>query len=190
MKTYFIELVFNNESKKYKGTMFLRGIIYAKNLDAAKEKFIKQYESCYTGGDEGEFKIQCAWEVKIPTREFAEKYWKAICFSVAPMRVGTSDHDAGYDYVTIFKTKKDIIDLWRVCNVRWASVPVAYNPKYGGYTVSVHNYMMMEHVVKVFKGSTKTAYDKAIKFVKENTFKGDYYSTPVEDLKTFLNKNK
>ena len=187
MKTYFIELVFNNKWKKYPDTIYLRGIVSAKNLDLAKEKFLNLYKPYYTGGDEGEFKIQCAWEESVPTKEFAEKYWKTICNSVVPMRMGTSTHDLGLDYVTLFETKKDIISLWKNCNVRWASVPVAYNPKYGGYTISVHNHMMMENVVKVFKGNSKAVYDKARKFVKDNTFKGDYYRTTPEKLQEYLN---
>ena len=40
MKTYFIELVFNNKWKKFADTIYLSGIVSAKNLDLAKEKFL------------------------------------------------------------------------------------------------------------------------------------------------------
>lgn len=177
MKTFFIEIVLNNVNKKFKGNKFLRAIISAKDNDEAGEIALKYYQPHYTGGDTGEFYIQCNWEVHIPTREIIEKLWENASKSEGsiPVTAGESMETIGYRKFQLDETKKDVLDNWDYCNCSWADPVVYYEPKKGGYVVALHNYMSTPFEFYFFKGVTKEIYDKAMKWVEDNTFHGDYY---------------
>ncbi len=178
MKTYFVEIVFNNENKfAFHGTRYLRCIVTAHDNDEAAYKALVHYNSYYTGGDRGQFYVQCNWVVDVPTREIIEMHWKNAMRSVFPMAVNDprSGKTIGYDYHQLDKNKAAVLETWDCCNSNWAYPSVYYEPKKGGYVVALHNHMSMPSEFMFFKGNTAETYKKAKKFVKDNTFKGDYY---------------
>lgn len=176
MKTYFVEIVFNNEDKYINKCQFLRCYVQAKDKEQASQKALDHYRPHYTAGDKGEFKVQCCWVVNVPTREIFEKYWKVVTNSYFPAPVTAGDFEViGYRKSYLDETKKDVMSTWDACNAEWASPAVHYEPTKGGYMVQIHNYMNMPADFKFFKGSSKAVHDKAKKWVKENTFKGEYF---------------
>lgn len=174
MKTYFVQVVFNNEGKTMKGTRYLSAIVAAKSKEHAEQKILDHYRQYYTAGDAGRFYVQCNWAVHVPTRAIIEKHWKLATNAVAPMEVGSFEAPRTH-YFNPDVTKKDVMTTWDVCNASWASPAVHYNPSRGGYEVMLHQYMCMPSPFVFFKGGSKAAYDKARQFVKNNTFHGDYY---------------
>lgn len=148
----------------------------AHDKDHATQKALEHYQPYYTGGDRGEFYVQCCWRVDVPTRELIEKHWKSAARSMCPM--GVTDQEGkniGYRYYQADKNKKEALETWDCCNSNWESPAVYYEPKKGGYIVAIHNHMCMSSEFMLFKGATTEVYKKAKKFVKDNTFKGDYF---------------
>jgi len=91
MKTYFVEIVYQNEGKKFRGSQYLRCNIQAHDKDHAKQKALEHYVADYTGGDKGEFYVQCCWFEEVPTREILEKHWEAATKSYFPSGVRDND---------------------------------------------------------------------------------------------------
>jgi hypothetical protein len=170
MKTYFVQLVFNNKDLFVNHNRYLSAILQAKSKEHAEQKIKDHYKQYYTAGDNGYFHVQCNWRIDIPTREIIEKHWRKASGSTGVLRSGKDLHEFQID-----KTKKDVLQTWDCCNSAWASPAVHYSPEHNGYMVSLHNHMAMPSTFMLFKGSTKAVYDKAKKFVKDNTFKDDYY---------------
>jgi hypothetical protein len=176
MKTYFIEIVFNNVDQTARYCRFPGGIVAAKSLEEAKQIVLDHYKPYYTAGDKGTFKVQCAWEVSVPTREIIEKHWKKA--SGAQMTMDVRDNSGtviGYRYYHPDKTKKDVMENWDFCHCNWASPVVYFDPKKSGYVVAIHNFMCMPNELMLFKGNTATVYKKAKQWVKDNTFKGNHF---------------
>jgi hypothetical protein len=82
---------------------------------------------------------------------------------------------AGYRYFQPEKIKKEVMANWDNCHCEWASPCVHYDIDHSGYSVSIHNYMCIPNELMFFKGVTRNTYLKAKKFVKDNTFKGNYF---------------
>jgi len=160
-KTYFVEIVMNNLGEMASNTRFLRCNIQAHNPDMATNKALSHYVHYYTGGDKGRFYVQCCWEVDVPKRELFEKHWRTIIKNSA-----------------IDESKADALLTWDVCNAGWSNPIIHYEPTKGGYMIQLHNHMEMAYDFKLFKGHTKAVYDKAVKWVKANTFRGDHYREP------------
>lgn len=176
MKTYFIEIVFNNIDKTANHYKFPAGIVAAKSLEEAEKIVMGHYIPYYTAGDNGIFKVQCAWEVKIPTREIIEKHWKKASGSQMPMSVRDNGGTIiGYRYFQPDKTKKDVMENWDLCHCNWATPVVYFDPKKSGYVAVIHNYMCMPNELMFFKGNTAAVYNKAKQWVKDNTFKGNHF---------------
>lgn len=173
MKTFFIEICSNPHPTYIPGSTFLGGIVAAKDLDRAKEIVTEYYSGRRVEG--GRFQVQCAWKVSVPTREIIEKHWRKYLRSFA--RIFDRDADGNPYRMREFevnKTKKDVMDDWDRANISWDDV--VYVPQRRGYSVTVQGYMCMPCELSFFKGVTKTAYDKAKKFVKDNTFKGQMFT--------------
>lgn len=177
METYFIEIVHNNEHKKMSGTRFLRCYVQADGEEEAKKKALDHYRPHYTGGENGEFRVQCCWTVNVPKREVFEKLWEEVTKSYFPKAVYGNDLSdvIGYRQIFLDETLKDVLSTWDACNAEWANPVVHYEPTKGGYVVMIHNHMNMPCDLKLFKGETKEVYEQALKWVEENTFKGEYY---------------
>lgn len=177
MKTFFVELVFNNVNKNPFESKYLGGIISAKDKDEAEMIVLRHYLPYYTGGDRGEFYVQCNWEVKIPTREVIEDHWKKASNATAqvPDMYDREGHTIGYRYFRPETTKKEVLGNWDYCHCDWANPSVHYDISRGGYSVMIHNYMCTPSELVFFKGLTRNTYLKAKKFVKDNTFKGTYF---------------
>ncbi len=175
MKTYFVQLVFNNLDKFANRNRYLSAIVLAKSKEHAEQKIKDHYSQYYTAGDKGQYRVQCNWRIDVPTREIIEKHWKKASGSMAVMNTSGDFDRTEHRYFQVDKTKKEVLSTWDCCNCAWASPKVHFSPKHGGYVVSLHNHMTMPSVFMVFKGSTKAVYDKAKKFIKDNTLKTDYY---------------
>lgn len=95
-KTFFIEIVLNNESaNSFKGTQFLRGVVYAKDVDEAKQRALEYYKPLHTGGEDSVFKVQCAWESYVPTKKIISKMWEEVKNNVSGVaRMGEGDRGA------------------------------------------------------------------------------------------------
>ena len=65
---------------------------------------------------------------------------------------------------------------WDVCNMCWANPVIHWDMGKGGYSVMIHGYMTMPTELVFFKGHTHEVYEKAKKFVKDNTFKDTYFT--------------
>jgi hypothetical protein len=178
-KTFFVELVFNNEGKNpFKGGRYLGGIISAKTKEEAAQIVLDHYAPYYTAGDAGNYHIQCNWEVNIPTREIIEKHWKKAMDAQIPMAVRAPNVEGtvlGYRYFPAEENKKEVMANWDNCHCNWANPAVHYDIDRGGYSVSIHNYMCMPNELTFFKGVTRETYKKALKFVRDNTFKGTHF---------------
>jgi len=177
-KTFFVELVFNNEGKNPFKSRYLGGIISANDKDEAEMIVLRHYIKHYTGGDKGEYHVQCNWPVSIPTREIIEKHWKKASEAQIPMAVRAPDSEGtvlGHRYFQADETKKEVMLNWDYCHCNWAEPCVHYNIDRGGYSVSIHNYMCMPNELVFFKGVTRETYKKALKFVRDNTFKGTHF---------------
>jgi hypothetical protein len=176
MKTFFVELVFNNKGRNPFESLYLGGIISANDKEDAEMIVLRHYIKYYTGGDKGEYHVQCNWEVKIPTREIIEAHWRKASGAQMPMGVHDSEgHTIGYRYHQAEKTKKEVMANWDYCHCNWANPTVHYDIDRVGYSVSIHNYMCMPCELMFFKGVTRNTYLKARKFVKDNTFKGTHF---------------
>ena len=176
MKTFFVEIVYNNTDKTSNGMKFLRAVVSAKDKETAGQKVLIHFQPYYTAGDKGEFRIQCNWEVKIPTREIYITHWKNASRSLMPMAVNDQEGKTiGYRYFQPDTRKKEVIHSWDICNINWANPAVYFDPNKGGYIVAIHGYMCMPSEFMFFKGVTAETYKKAKQWVKENTFKGNYY---------------
>jgi hypothetical protein len=172
MKTYFIEISFNNENKFVNYNRYLRGIVSAKSKEEAEQKVVDHFKPYYTAGENGIFKVQCNWIVNIPSRDIIEKHWRN-----ATRSMGVIHYDEGNKRTfQLEKTKKEVLENWDYCNCNWNEPTVYYEPRKGGYVASIHNYMAMPSEFMFFKGTTNEVYKKAKKWVRDNTFKGEYYS--------------
>lgn len=176
MKTFFVEIVFNNESQFMKGTRYLRCVVSARDKEEAEYKALVHYNPYYTGGDRGRFYVQCNWQVKVPTREIIEKHWKLASRSNAVMESSGEFGVSKPYYFQADKTKREVMETWDCCNTGWASPAVYYEPQKGGYVVALHNHMCVPSEFMFFKGNTAETFKKAKQFVKDNTFRGDYYA--------------
>ena len=178
MKTFFVELVFNNVDKFVSHNRYLGGIISAKTNDVAAQIVLDHYKSYYTASDNGTYKIQCNWEVKCPTREIIEAHWEKASMSELSLPINASGYEfktIGYRYFRPDKTKKEVIHNWDYCHITWADPCVYFEPKKGGYVVAIQSYMSMPAELVFFKGLTRNTYLKAKKFVKDNTFKSTHF---------------
>lgn len=173
MKTYFIEIVSNPHPTHIPGSIFLGGIVAAKSLNQAKDIVLHHYTDRRIEG--GQFQIQCAWEVLIPTREIIEKHWRKYLRSYSI--ISDKDSDGNVYRVHTFepmKTKKEVLDDWDRANISWDDV--FYDPSRRGYSVTVQGYMQMPCEIAFFKGTTAEIYKKAKQFVKDNTFTGKMFT--------------
>lgn len=180
MKTFFVEIAFNNKDKFINHYRFLRGIVTAHDKAQAEQMVTDHFRPYYTAGDTGVFKVQCNWEVNIPTREIIEKRWKAATRSMGTIPINAPGYEMniiGHRQFQLEETKEEVLANWDYCNCSWADPVVHYEPTKGGYVVSIHNYMALPSEFMFFKGTTNAVYRKALKWVKENTFAGDYYTT-------------
>lgn len=173
MQTFFIEIVNNPHPDYIPGSTYLGAIVSAKNLEVAKEKALNHYSVVKHEG--GRFVIQCAWKYSIPTRELIDKRWRKYLSSTCLM----SDKDNEGNTIRVksyqpWKSKKDVMEDWDRGNISWDDV--FYVPSRGGYSVTVQGYMQMPCEIAFFKGKKEETYQKAKQFVKDNTFKGDYYT--------------
>jgi len=175
MKTYFVEIAFNNENKYIDYYKFLRGIVSAKSKEEAEQKVVDHFKPYYTAGENGVFKVQCNWIVNIPTREIIEKHWRAATRSMGVIHYDGRDISKKWAF-QLEKTKKEVLENWDYGNCNWDEPAVYYEPRKGGYAVAIHNYMAMPSELKFFKGTTHAVYKKAKKWVRDNTFKGEYYT--------------
>lgn len=176
MKTFFVELVFNNADRFINHNRYLGGIISAKTKEDAAQTVLDHYRQYYTAGDKGTYKIQCNWEVKCPTREIIEAHWKKTSNSQMPMAVHDNEGIIiGYRYFNPDKTKKEVMANWDNCHCNWSDPCIYFEPAKSGYVVAIHNYMSMPSELMFFKGITRNTYLKAKKFVKDNTFKGTHF---------------
>lgn len=177
-KTFFVEIVFNNKDKFIGHNRYLRAVVTAKDKVEAETKVVAHYKHLYTAGDAGVFKVQCNWQVKIPTREIIEKHWRAATQAQGSMPVyapSTKMEIIGHREFQLDETKKDVMANWDYCNSGWAEPPVHYDISRGGYVISIHNYMALPSPLFFFKGVTRETFKKATKWVRDNTFQGDYY---------------
>lgn len=178
-KTFFVEIVYNNVDKFINHNTYLRCIVSAKDKAEAEKKAIDHYSPYYTAGDAGTFKVQCNWVVNVPTREIIERHWKAASNSKGSIPINAPGYEIktiGYRYFKMDKTKKEVLDNWDGCHSAWANPAVYFEPSKGGYVVAIHNYMAMPCPFVFFKGVTAERYKQAKQFVKDNTFRGDYYA--------------
>ena len=178
MKTFFIELVFNNTGKTMAGTCYPGGIITANDQQEAEQICKDHYRPYYTGGDNGRFYVQCSWQVHIPTREIIEKHWKKASGAQMPMAVREPNVDGkviGYRYFQSDKTKKEVLQNWDAGHCDWRSPAVYFDPEKNGYVVAIHNYMCMPNELQFFPGVTAQVFKKAKQFVKDNTFHGIHF---------------
>jgi hypothetical protein len=178
MKTFFVELVFNNKDKFIDHNRYLGGIVSAEDEDKAEMIVMKHYLPYYTGGDKGTFHVQCNWEVKIPTREIIEAHWKKASMSELAIPINAPGYEIktiGYRYFRPDTTKKEVMRNWDYCHITWSNPCVYFDPKKDGYVVAIQSYMSMPVELVFFKGLTRNTYMKAKKFVKDNTFKGTHF---------------
>lgn len=174
-KMYFIQIVYNNENKYFGGCRFLSCYVIAKSKEKAEQIALDHYRPYYTGGENGQFYVQCNRRINVPLREIVEKYWKKVSKSTASIPDGNIE-DPHYHYFCPDKTKKDVMKSWDLCHISWADPVIHWDMGRGGYSVMVHSYMTKPTELIFFKGSTKNTYDKAKKFVKENTLKENYFT--------------
>jgi hypothetical protein len=177
-KTFFVEIVFNNKDKFINHNRYLRGIVTAKDKAEAETKVVNHFKHLYTAGDAGVFEVQCNWQVKIPTREIIEAHWRAATRAQGSIPINAPGYEIktiGYRHFQLDSTKKEVMASWDYCNIDWAEPTVHYDISKGGYVVSMQSYMAMPSPFVFFKGVTRETYKKALKFVKDNTFQGDYY---------------
>ena len=178
MKTYFVELVFNNEDKFINHNKYLGGVISAKTKEEAAQIVLDHYAPYYTAGENGTYKIQCNWEVKIPTREIFESHWKKASMSELSIPINAPGYEIntiGYRRFRPDKTKKEVMRNWNYCNCTWSDPCVYFEPTKSGYVVAIQHYMSMPVELILFKGLSRNTYLKAKQFVKDNTFKGTHF---------------
>jgi hypothetical protein len=178
MKTFFVELVLNNEGRNPFKSHYLGGVITAQDQEEAEMIVLRHFIKYYTGGDKGEYHVQCNWEVNIPTREIIEAHWKKASGAQMPIAVRANDNKGtviGHRYFQTETTKKEVMANWDYCHCNWGNPSVHYDIDRGGYSVLIHNYMCMPNELIFFKGVTRNTYLRAKKFVKDNTFKGTHF---------------
>lgn len=173
MKTFFIEIAANpHSSTLIPGTIYLSGVVSAKDVEQAKEIVCDYYKLFNIEG--GKFKVQCAWRHDMPTRELIEirwrKYLRSTCVRFDKDSEGNTIRAHSWHSN---KNKKDVMETYDLLNVTWDDV--FYDPLRRGYSVTVQGYMEMPCEIAFFKGGTKEVYKKAKQFVKDNTFKGEVY---------------
>lgn len=174
-KIFFVEIVFNNESKFHNETRYLKGYVKAKDKTEAEQLALDHFRPYYTGGENGQFYVQCNWEVKVPIREIVEKHWKKASKSEASIPTGPTFESRERHYFFPDTTKKDVMESWDLCHISWANPVIHYDQGRGGYSIMIHSHMCMPAELVFFKGTTKRAYYKARKFVKDNTLKDTYF---------------
>jgi hypothetical protein len=176
MKTYFVEIVCNNKGKTHEGTHFLRAVIKAKNKEEAGTVALIHFQPHYTAGENGVYKIQCNWEVSVPTREIIEKHWKKASLTDMPIAVHDNEGKTiGHRYFKPDTTKEKVMRNWDIINYNWSNPVVYFEPLKGGYVVAVQCYMCMPCELRFFKGLTAETYKKAKQWVKDNTLKENYF---------------
>lgn len=174
-KMYFVQIVYNNENKFAVGCRFLSAYVMAKDKVEAEQIILNHYRQYYTGGDNGRFYVQCNWRINIPLRALIEKHWKKASMS----RAGISDgniEDPHYHYFRPSTSKKEVMADWDRCHISWADPVIHWDMSRGGYSVMIHSHMTMPTELVFFKGTTRAIYDKAKKFVKDNTLRQNYFT--------------
>ena len=178
-QTFFIEIVMNNEGKTFKGDKFLRGLVVANSVEEAKEEALNHFKPLYTAGDKGEFKVQCAWAQRVPTKKVLLECRENVFKMTMPMAVRDKNGEIlGYRHPKFFDDKKlkDIEHLWSIGNFTWDDV--YYDNKLGCYVVTINPYMCDSFIVKTFEGKTKETYEEALAWVEKNTLKKTHYHKP------------
>lgn len=171
---YFCEIVYNNNHKLITGCRYLRAYVMAKDKAEAEKIILDHYKPYYTGGDNGQFYVQCNWRVDVPLRTVVEKHWKKASMSTASIPDGNIE-DPHYHYFRPDTTKKKVMDSWDRCDITWADPKIYWDMNRGGYSVMIHSYMTRPTELVFFKGHTKATYNKAVKFVKDNTLRENYF---------------
>lgn len=122
MKTYFIEIVSNPDANLAIGSKFLAGVVSAPNKEVASLLVMDHYRGDYYH-EGGQYRVQCLWEINMPTREIISKHWHKLLKSYAEIY----DHDSNWNVIGVHrfetnKTKRDVLNDYDRLNIIWDDV--------------------------------------------------------------------